>query len=82
MLQSVPQSNRPDDAMKQQLRKVLAQIKATGHQVKWETVVANLPDELLKNARARDIHAAIRHIERNAMSKSARTSIKRKKTFA
>lgn len=82
MLQSVSQSNRPDDAMKQHLRKVLAQIKEAGHQVKWETVVANLPDELLKNARARDIHAAIRHIERNTMSQAARRSIKRKKTVA
>lgn len=80
MLQSVSQSNRPDDAMKQQLRVALAQIKHEGHQVKWETIVANLPDEILKNARARDIYAALRHVERKTVPKAARRSIKRRKS--
>lgn len=82
MLQSLTQSNRPDDAMKQQLRQALSTIKATGHQLKWETVIARLPDEVVKNARARDIHKAIRHIERGAMSQAARKRIKRKQTVA
>ncbi len=82
MLKSVSRSNRPDDAMKQQLRKAISTIKAAGHQVKWETVIAKLPDEVVKNARARDIHAAIRHIERNSMSQAARNPIRSKKTVA
>jgi predicted transcriptional regulator len=52
------------EAMKGHLRRAIQQVKREGHQLKWESVLASMPTDVLKSARTRDIMKAYYDISR------------------
>lgn len=56
------------EAMKGHLRRAIQQVKREGHQLKWESVLASMPTDVLKSARTRDIMKAYYDISRKVSS--------------
>lgn len=65
LLRTASRASGSSDSMKQHLKCAIQEVKREGHQLKWESVLACLPTDVLKTTRARDIMKAYRDINKS-----------------